>query len=235
MSVGHRGHCSAVASLETGKPLQVLTHHRDTVMCVTASPCGSLVATGSRDTTICLYRVQNTQTPLSPQPLHVLYGHDDEITCLALHTENEVVVSGSKDGTLVIHSYGGRYIRTIQYPHAGGSVDLVVIAAQGVIVAHSSSDLLIHAFTANGRLIASTPSTARLTAMITSHDGKHIITATNTKEVIVRQTDTLAVVVRQMVEANITSISVDSLTTHLFVGCSDGGLDVRVETRSAHL
>ncbi|GAB4815481.1 hypothetical protein N2152v2_002527 [Parachlorella kessleri] len=199
--------CHAV---EDGRPLQSLCYHRDVVTCLAATPDGRTLASGSRDTTIMLWEANPAYTkgpkgrpqllPLVAKPRHVLYGHQHEVTCLALSAELDLVVSGAADGTLLVHTLlQGRYVRTLRLP--GGAsppapTSLLLAPSLGLLLAHSHSDLQLHALSINGRHLVSAPTHERLAVLAPSPDGRLVLTAGTNGVVTLRWLHSLQVVLR---------------------------------------
>uniref|UniRef100_A0A8R7UR94 BEACH domain-containing protein lvsC n=1 Tax=Triticum urartu TaxID=4572 RepID=A0A8R7UR94_TRIUA len=123
-----------IISLSDGRIVQSIRQHKDVVSCVAVSSDGSVIATGSYDTTIMIWhafrgrsndkRSKNASNDLSTKdhviienPSHILCGHDDIITCLFVSKELDIVISGSKDGTCIFHTLReGTYVRSIRHP-----------------------------------------------------------------------------------------------------------------------
>ena len=86
---------------------------------------------------------------------HVLWGHDSAITALSFSAELQLVLSGSSSGLLCIHSVrNGAFVRSIDRLK-GHSIDVVLLASSGYVVAHSWDDRQIHLFWINGTHIRS--------------------------------------------------------------------------------
>ncbi|CAM9116037.1 unnamed protein product [Scytosiphon promiscuus] len=121
-SGGHWDSSFRVTALDTGRLVVSIARHRDVVTSLSFADggvgCRRLV-TASRDTTLMVWRVDDTEVdmkpPVSPSSLlHVLYGHDAPVTCVCARAELDAIVSSGDDGTLVIHTlWGGEYVRTI--------------------------------------------------------------------------------------------------------------------------
>lgn len=128
-SGGHWDSSFRVTALDTGRLVVSIARHRDVVTSLSFADggvgCRRLI-TASRDTTLMVWRVDDTDVdvkpPVSPSSLlHVLYGHDAPVTCVCARAELDAIVSSGDDGTLVVHTlWGGEYVRTIA-PHGGGS------------------------------------------------------------------------------------------------------------------
>lgn len=99
-------------------PLNVYYQHKDIITCLALN--GKYVATGARDTTVVIWKINRKGTTckgLKPHPANILYGHNSEVTCVDLSQEYDVVVSGSKEGIVLLHTLkSGTYVRTL-VPH----------------------------------------------------------------------------------------------------------------------
>jgi WD40 repeat protein len=116
-SCGHWDQSFKVTSLDSGKLLQSVTHHRDVVTCLAlAQDMGRhWLVTGSRDCTVVVWEISpDKDAPVPPTPVHVLYGHDDAVNCVAVLAELDLIVSGSDDGTVIVYTLReGQYVQSI--------------------------------------------------------------------------------------------------------------------------
>ncbi len=96
VSCGHWDNSFKASWSEGTKQAQHISVHRDIVTCVELADDGSVLVTGSKDTTTMVWRVNPRSWRIEEEPLHILSGHNDEVTCVAVHRELDVVVSGSK-------------------------------------------------------------------------------------------------------------------------------------------
>ena len=86
---------------------------------------------------------------------HILWGHDSAITALSFNSELQLVLSGSSSGLLCIHSVrNGAFVRSIDRLK-GHSIDVVLLASCGYVVAHTGDGRQIHLFWINGTHIRS--------------------------------------------------------------------------------
>ncbi len=102
ISCGHWDNSIRVSHMETGELASTLLHHKDIVTCAALSERGDFLVTGSRDTTVMVWAVGDSQAIGSDyivqQPLHILYGHDDDVTCVAVSSDFDILASCSRDG-----------------------------------------------------------------------------------------------------------------------------------------
>jgi WD40 repeat protein len=200
LSCGHWDNSFRCTHIETGQALQTICHHKDIVTCLAISQVGDVVVTGSKDTTVMVWAVQqyanaaltaanpatNPDNYLLEKPKHILYGHDDEVTVVAVNSNLDVVVSGSRDGTCIIHTLrAGRYVRTI-IPPDRAPVRWIGISCTGVIVTYSLLDFMLHSFSINGTHLSSVDAGERLYALLFSEDGQFLLSGGDRKQVVVR-------------------------------------------------
>lgn len=74
--------------------MRQLEGHTGGVECVAFSPDGTLLASGSADTSVRLWRVADGE------PLHTLEGHTASVLCLAFSPDGALLASGSADTTV---------------------------------------------------------------------------------------------------------------------------------------
>uniref|UniRef100_A0A453NF75 BEACH domain-containing protein n=1 Tax=Aegilops tauschii subsp. strangulata TaxID=200361 RepID=A0A453NF75_AEGTS len=232
-----------IISLSDGRIVQSIRQHKDVVSCVAVSSDGSVIATGSYDTTIMIWhafrgrsndkRSKNASNDLSTKdhviienPSHILCGHDDIITCLFVSKELDIVISGSKDGTCIFHTLReGTYVRSIRHP-SGAGLSKLVASQHGRIVFYSDSDLSLHMYSINGKHIASSESNGRLNCMELSCCGEFMVCAGDHGQIVLRSMDSLGVVWRYDGSGKtITSLAVTPEECFL-AGTKDGSLIV---------
>ncbi|TVU00170.1 hypothetical protein EJB05_54428 [Eragrostis curvula] len=232
-----------IISLSDGKIVQSIRQHKDVVSCVAVSSDGSVIATGSYDTTVMIWHAfrgrsidkksRNANYDLSTKdhviiesPSHILCGHDDIITCLFVSTELDIVISGSKDGTCMFHTLReGTYVRSIQHP-SGAGLSKLVASQHGRLVLYSDSDLSLHMYSINGKHIASSESNSRLNCMELSCCGEFVVCAGDNGQIVLRSMHSLDVVWRYEGSGKtITSLVVTPEECFL-AGTKDGSLMV---------
>ncbi|KAJ4967218.1 hypothetical protein NE237_019067 [Protea cynaroides] len=250
ISCGNWENSFQVISLNDGRIVQSIRQHKDVVSCVAVTSDGSILATGSYDTTVMLWevfrvraiekRVRYAQTDLPRKdyiivetPFHILYGHDDVITCLFVSAELDIVISGSKDGTCVFHTLReGRYVRSLQHP-SGSALSKLVASRHGRIVFYANDDLNLHLYSINGKHIATSESNGRLNCVELSSCGEFLVCAGDQGQIVVRSMNSLEVVRRyDGVGRIITSLTVTPEECFL-AGTKDGSLIIDVDLRFA--
>lgn len=208
---------------------------------VAVSSDGSMLATGSYDTTVMVWhayrgrhaerrsRAMQTDFPrkdhvIIESPFHILCGHDDIITCLFISAELDVVISGSKDGTCIFHTLReGRYAQSIQHP-SGSPLSKLVVSPHGRLVIYAESDLSLHMYSINGKHVASSESNGRLNCIELSSCGDFLVCAGDQGQIIVRSMHSLDVVRKyEGIGKIITSLAVTPEECFL-AGTKDGSL-----------
>ncbi|THU62740.1 hypothetical protein C4D60_Mb01t08320 [Musa balbisiana] len=241
ISCGNWENSFQVISLNDGKIVQSIRQHKDVVSCVAVSSDGSILATGSYDTTVMVWhayrgrfterrsRTLQTDFPrkdhvIIESPFHILCGHDDIITCLFISAELDIVISGSKDGTCIFHTLReGTYVRSIQHPF-GSPLSKLVVSPHGRLVVYAESDLSLHMYSINGKHVASSESNGRLNCIELSSSGDFLVCAGDQGQIILRSMHSLDVVKKyEGVGKIITSLAVTPEECFL-AGTKDGSL-----------
>ncbi|KAL6629117.1 hypothetical protein ACP70R_028882 [Stipagrostis hirtigluma subsp. patula] len=232
-----------IISLSDGKIVQSVRQHKDVVSCVAVSSDGSVIATGSYDTTVMIWhafrgrsndkRSRNANFDLSTKdhviiesPSHILCGHDDIITCLFVSTELDIVISGSKDGTCMFHTLReGTYVRSIRHP-SGAGLSKLVASQHGRLVLYSDSDLSLHMYSINGKHLASSESNSRVNCMELSCCGEFMVCGGDHGQIVLRSMHSLNVVWRyEGAGKTITSLAVTPEEC-ILAGTKDGSIIV---------
>ncbi|KAM7514487.1 hypothetical protein LguiA_004070 [Lonicera macranthoides] len=211
ISCGNWENSFQVSSLNDGRMLQSIRQHKDVVSCVAVTSDGSILATGSYDTTVMVWEVLRVRNPdkrvrstptemprkgyvISETPFHILCGHDDIITCLYISVELDIVISGSKDGTCVFHTLReGRYVRSIRHP-SGSAFSKLVASHHGRILFYAEDDLSLHLYSINGKHLATSESNGRLNCIELSSCGEFLVCAGDQGQIVVRSMNSLEIV-----------------------------------------
>ncbi|KAI3460067.1 hypothetical protein Pfo_016730 [Paulownia fortunei] len=240
ISCGNWENSFQVMSLSDGRMVQSVRHHKDVVSCVAVTADGSILATGSYDTTVMVWEIlrirapekksRNTRTEIpwkdyiiADTPFHILCGHDDIITCLYASTELDLVISGSKDGTCVFHTLQeGRYVRSLRHP-CGRPLSKLIASRHGRIVLYAD-DLSLHLYSINGRHISTAESNGRLSCLELSSCGDFLVCAGDQGQIVVRSMNSLEILMKYTgIGKSISSLTVTPEQCFI-AGTKDGSL-----------
>lgn len=87
--------------------------------CLVIDYTGSLIVTGSMDTTCIIWQViqeYGVSVNVDPVPVHILYGHTNTVTSVDISNELDLVVSASLDGTVNLHTVRtGSYVKSLSF------------------------------------------------------------------------------------------------------------------------
>ena len=196
-----------IVSSDEAKTLETAFGHCAPVTCLALSPDNNFLVTGSRDTTVLLWRFHkgftsqtsepeqttSSATPSSASsnnlankakkhriegPIQVLRGHQREISCCCVSSDQGIVISCSESSDVLLHSIRkGRLIRRL----VGVEAHALCISSDGVIVVWSRLESCISTFTINGVLIskARLPSSCTISCMELSMDGQNVVIGVN--------------------------------------------------------
>ncbi|CAA2974013.1 BEACH domain-containing B isoform X1 [Olea europaea subsp. europaea] len=210
ISCGNWENSFQILSLSDGRMVQSIRQHKDVVSCVAVTPDGSMLVTGSYDTTVMVWEILRVKAPekksrsiltekdyvVAGTPSHILCGHDDIITCLYASSELDVVISGSKDGTCIFHTLQeGRYVRSLQHP-SGCPLSKLVASRHGRVVLYADDDLSLHLYSINGKHMSTSESTGRLSCLELSSCGQFLVCAGDQGHIVVRSMNSLELVRR---------------------------------------
>jgi WD40 repeat protein len=161
--------------------------HLDIVTCLAVSEDGELLATGSRDSTVRLWKIKTVagEVVVSREGRKIFYAHDSPVTNVIVNTDCHVLVSSSLDGTVVIHP--------LRHPGSPISINLCSVHQHNRISAFEmfpvNADLLIatrlgnknsiHRYSINGSMLDEITVAYEIFRMIVSFDGKYIFLSTS--------------------------------------------------------
>ncbi|MDZ7965739.1 MAG: hypothetical protein RM368_12310 [Nostoc sp. DedSLP03] len=105
-----------------------LRGHEQEVNCLAFSPDGKFIASGSSDSTICLWNITGNPTA------QFLLGHEQEVNCLAFSPDSKFIVSGSIDGILCLWNLQGNLITLLWQGHEEGVIAVAFSSNSDCIV-----------------------------------------------------------------------------------------------------
>ncbi len=128
----------------TVREINRLEQHKNSVVSVTFSPDGDLIATASTDKTVKLFTSEG-------RLVQTLNGHENPLTRVAFSPDGQTIASTSTDGTIKLWRRDGTLIRTITAHDRG--VTSASFSPDGQTLASSSLDSTIKLWNLQGELI----------------------------------------------------------------------------------
>ncbi|KJE96189.1 neutral sphingomyelinase activation associated factor [Capsaspora owczarzaki ATCC 30864] len=163
-------------ALDSGKLLQSVHSHRDVVTCMAMSADGTLLVTGSRDSTVRVWPWSTKKQRCADQPSSTLFGHEHMVSCIAVSTSFDLVASGSRD-VVLLHTIGGDFLRSLRHPCFRRVVLVCISPKNGsVTVAYSDKGGALALFSMNGKLLATEDLDETVNAMCHDKNGDFLFT-----------------------------------------------------------
>jgi WD40 repeat protein len=152
-----------------------LSGHKAAVMTVDISPDSKLIASGSVDKTIKLWRRDGTEVA-------TLKGHQAIVRSVKFSPDGQLIASGSDDGTVKLWKKDGTLLKTFQGHSAG--IWLVAFSPDGQTIASASVDTTVKLWKRDGTLLRTLQGhTAGVSSVAFSPDGETIASASGDKTV----------------------------------------------------
>ncbi|XP_019855658.1 PREDICTED: lipopolysaccharide-responsive and beige-like anchor protein [Amphimedon queenslandica] len=235
-----------VFSTETGLSVQSVFAHRGIVSCISFSPeeglhslaGDALVATGSHDVTVLLWRWSGrynrivnqlgTSTQSSVNPIAILNGHEKTITCVAVSASHGLVASGAKHGCCLIHSTNGELLHKLVPSNPWTHPHIIKSSPQGHFIVHYADQKgCLAVFSCNGKQLCYKGLGEPALAVSVSNDGQYLVIGGFSSRVYVLLLDSLSVVhAYDKNESSIRSLHMSKDNRFIFIGHSSGVVSV---------
>ncbi|MFB2897640.1 WD40 repeat domain-containing protein [Aerosakkonemataceae cyanobacterium BLCC-F50] len=149
-----------------------LEGHQQIVQTVTFSPDGQMLATGSYDNTVKLWRRDGSL-------FNTLSGHKDAVMSVRFSPDGKMIASGSQDGTVRLWDSNGNLIRVIP-AHDNSWVMSVSFSPDGQTIASASNDKTVKLWRLDGELLHTLKGHRNLVRQVSfSPKGNRIITVSD--------------------------------------------------------
>ncbi|KAJ3434994.1 beige/beach-related [Anaeramoeba flamelloides] len=236
-SCGHWDYSLKISNSDNNNLVQSVREHKDIVTCLALDRFDqSLLATGSKDTTVIIWEINNKKEhAIDQSSKKILYGHNDEITCVDIHSGLDVVVSTNKSGICIIHSLrAARFIRSFKIfennnkkkkkknnsiSTANVSISMLKISNDGNILIYSDK---IRVYSINGRLISTAISVHKLTCWQITKDDQFLITGSEKGAISVRYLHNLKLIKNWIIGGVITTLHLSKNEKFILTGFKSG-------------
>ncbi|MGF1935066.1 MAG: eIF2A-related protein [Nostoc sp. ChiQUE02] len=115
-------------AMNTPTEANSLRGHEQEINCLAFSPDGKFIASGSSDSTVCLWNIIGNPTA------QFLCGHEQEVNSLAFSPDGKFIVSGSIDGILCLWDLQGNLITQPWQGHEEGVISVAFSSNSDSIV-----------------------------------------------------------------------------------------------------
>ncbi|CAI5943564.1 unnamed protein product [Closterium sp. NIES-64] len=187
-SGGHWDNAIRSTSVDDAATVQALQQHSDLVTCLSVSNDGNWLATGSRDTTVMIWRIDHLGAHtheqgdpfISSKPRAVLCSHDDAVTAVIASSELDLILSASLDGSLVFSTLrAARFLRSLQHPNncANEALRIALSAPLARVAVYSDAARMLHVCSINGGWLEHALVDEPITHLTLSRCGEFLVTA----------------------------------------------------------
>lgn len=130
--------------------------HHQFISCVAISKSGELIATGSKDSTVRLWKLefdQSSSRELNIDLIHQYTGHRCEVSCIDINTDYTMLVSGCVDGNGYVWDIRTGRLRLILSKHEDKILSVSINSSNGDIITLTALELRLYSI--NGDLLCS--------------------------------------------------------------------------------
>ncbi|KAK8807070.1 hypothetical protein WA158_003829 [Blastocystis sp. Blastoise] len=194
-------------SISNGESDLSIAQHQDIdiVSCLCISPDGSILISGSCDSTVKVWIFKKDTKEITLKK--AIYGHDDTVTNVSINRELDLIASASLDGTIILSSLvDDLYLRSINvYADLDVSrgerapiedepkvaVDWMRLTNDGNIICYSQEDFVIRLYNSMGQLLNSCEVKCRLFSLCLSNDTEFLLVGGENRTLYVYRVNTL--------------------------------------------
>eukprot|EP01134_Creolimax_fragrantissima_P002008 CFRG2008T1 len=207
------------------KLLQRVRVHTDGVTCLALSENNELLLTGSKDTTVMVWKFLPDSYKIHRQPQAMIYEHDQSIRCLAVNKDHDVVASGSTK--IFLHTCSGDLIRVLVHPICEEVMIIRLTSSDRVIAYYADHGGTLAVYTINGHLLKTTNVDEKLGDIVVSRESLYLVTGGSNGCVVVRLIDSLSIIhVYEAMVPPIHSLTLSSCERWIHAGADDGTLSL---------
>ncbi|HEY2761666.1 MAG TPA: WD40 repeat domain-containing protein, partial [Pirellulales bacterium] len=215
---------ATICKTQDGVTISQIKGHRDAIYAARFSPDGQILATCSYDRVVDLWNVADGK------PLHSLTGHNGAVYDIAFSPNGLVLASASADATIKLwNAKTGERLDTLGQPE--GEQCAVAFTPDGNAVLGAGADRQLREWmlvsrdkpAINPLTVSRTAHASTILKLAISPDGKHVVTASQGRELVLWDLANLIPIKRyETLPDMATGLAFSPDSTSFFVACIDG-------------
>ncbi|KAJ5068516.1 beige/beach-related [Anaeramoeba ignava] len=223
-SCGYWDNSFKLNQLDTTKLVQSIEYHKDVVTCLSFHK--NTLVTGSRDTTVAVWRFSSKTNTVNEKPRHVLFGHDDNVTCVDVNEDLDIIISASQDGSCIMHTLRrGRYVRTIRVdPQTDVPISSVYITAVGDVIIYCEKSSTLWLFSINGKNLLSIRLNSSVRSFLFTQNGDFAFCGMENGAIHILRISDLKIIQSLFFHSPVLSLSFSQDEKQIVAGFADGML-----------